>query len=340
MTGRTFIIVFAVTVLVVRTAGQEYARPLNRVVNQNVQVEHCFGGGEFTEGPAVAPDGTVYFCDLTFEGTGEGRRGHLWAYDPGTGKCIRYRSPSNMANGLEFDSAGHLIIAEGGDSTGGRLTSLDPKTLQITVLTTGFRGARFNSPNDLVSARDGTVYFSDPLYDGRQHRQQPVMGVYRRSPAGEVTLCTGDVPMPNGIALSPDGNTLYVGCYDEGSSDVQPARPRSMAVYAFGIGMDGSLGKRHTLITFGDDAGPDGIAVDAQGNIFVAVRNDEHPGIGLYTPTGEEAGFVELPEVPSNLTFDRSPTAQRVYVTAGTGLYRVTWTRDCPCKPAGSGEKH
>ncbi|MCC6396948.1 MAG: SMP-30/gluconolactonase/LRE family protein [Bacteroidetes bacterium] len=287
------------------------------------QLEHLFDGGEFTEGPAVAPDGFVYFSDLTFGESQPSYAGHIWRYDPRTGACGTFRSPSNMSNGIEFDLAGRMIVAEGGGSGGGRITRTDMSTGKTGILAGSFGGLQFNSPNDVVVDAQGRIYFTDPRYGDSRTIRQPVMGVYRIDTTAVVARLIEDVPMPNGVALSPDGGTLYVGGFDEGETENPPLRPKHMAVYAYALTRSGTIASRKVLLDFGSRDGPDGMTVDPEGNLYVAVRDETRPGVGVYDPQGSEIGFIALPEIPSNVVFDRPPYAGRLYITAGRGLYRL-----------------
>lgn len=304
-----------------RTTDADTAGAHNRVLVYGL--EHLFDGGEFTEGPAVAPDGSVYFSDLTFADTGARYSGHIWRFDNRTGSCRIYRSPSNMSNGIAFDAAGRMIIAEGDGSGGGRVVRTDLGSGKTDILAASFGGAPFNSPNDLTIGRDGRIILTDPRYGDAGSVQQPVMGVYAIDTAGVVSLLIRDVPMPNGVALSPDGRTLYVGCFDEGAPEGSPPRPKRMALYAYPLLTSGAAGRGRVLVDYGARDGPDGIEVDCAGRLVVAVRDEARPGVAVYDSGGSEIGFIPLPEIPSNVAFDRPPHVNRLYITAGRGLYRV-----------------
>lgn len=291
----------------------------------SVAVEHLFSGGVFTEGPAVATDGMVYFSDLMFDDTSSGPKGRIWAFDPATGQCSVFLSPSYMSNGLLFHEKGSLIVAEGEGPGGGRITQIDLTSKKIDILAELFDGKPFNSPNDLCFARDGKILFTDPWYGEARDLPQRVSGVYEIAPGVGPRLLISDIPSPNGIALSPDGSTLYVGCYNEGAPSGRPSGGRTMAIYAYAIGADGSPTGRRTLVDYGERDGPDGLDVDADGYLFAAVRDGARPGIAVYDQQGRELRFITLPEVPSNLAFDPPPHANRIYVTAGGGLYRLTF---------------
>src|SRR4029077_16840551 len=118
------------------------------------------------------------------------------------------------SNGLTFDPQGRLVAAEHGN----RRISRTEKDGSITVLADRYEGKRLNSPNDLVSRRNGDIYFTDPggLYRSYPQgttppaRELDFNGVYRIPNGGKIELLTKDVPYPNGIAFSPDEKKLYV----------------------------------------------------------------------------------------------------------------------------------
>ena len=83
------------------------------IIPPGAKLEVLFDGAFFSEGPAVAFDGSVYFSDITFSMESGMQAGHIWRYDPKTGKTAIFRSPSGMSNGLKFDAMGRLIAAEG-----------------------------------------------------------------------------------------------------------------------------------------------------------------------------------------------------------------------------------
>ena len=111
------------------------------------------------------------------------------------------------------------------DSGSRTISRLDLTTRQKTVLAERYQGHRFNSPNDLVLARNGAIYFTDPPYglagiNESPLKEQPVNGVYRLDPDGNVTLIDGSLTFPNGILLSPDGRTLAVTLTLTGASQI------------------------------------------------------------------------------------------------------------------------
>src|SRR5262249_37603851 len=136
------------------------------IVPPGAQLEKVFDGGLIlTEGVAVAPDGMVYFSDITFSHISKAKNGvieavHIWKFDPRTGKATIFRSPSGMSNGIKFDAEGNMIVAEGADFGGRRVTRTDMKTGKSYILAALFEGRPLNSPNDIAIDEQGRIYFS------------------------------------------------------------------------------------------------------------------------------------------------------------------------------------
>lgn len=312
------------------------------IVPPNVQVEKLFEGKYLTEGVTVAPDGLAYFSEISFshlsrDKSGAIEAGYIWKFDPATKKTTIFRSPSGMSNGLKFDAAGNLIAAEGADYGGRRVTRTDMKTGKATIIAGMFEGRPFNAPNDITIDLKGRIYFSDPRYLGHEPLEQPVVGVYRIDPDGKVTRIITDAGKANGVAISPDQKTLYVVSNDNGSTGMErlskgsqdppekiapPMRKGLMALLAYDLAADGTAKYRETLVDYAPYDGPDGLVVDTDGNLYVAVRAENRPGIYVYSPKGKELGYIKT-EVPTNVGFARGADAGVLYITAGTSLFRV-----------------
>ena len=202
-----------------------------------------------------------------------------------------------------------------------------------------YQGKRFNAPNDLCIDTKGRIYFSDPRYLGEEPRELAHRAVYRIDPDGTVIEITHDVEKPNGVALSPDERTLYVGDHNNGTDKIDPAAPPpkigAMKVYAFGLGPDGRVaGARRTLVDFGPENGCDGICVDIKGNIYLTCRSLKRPGLMVIDPTGKEIAFVptgppnqaagtEPVGLPSNCEFGIGGEDTMLYLTIDKSLYRI-----------------
>lgn len=288
--------------------------------------------GGLTEGPAVASDGSIYFSDIPMlKG-----RGMILRFDPDSKQTSVFTDDSGMSNGLVFDFAGRLIACEGANHGGRCLSRWDVATKTKTVLADRFDGKRFNALNDNCLDAKGRVYFTDPRYVGPEPRELDRMSVYRLDPqGGKVELITSQVSKPNGIALSPDGRTMYLADNDNGGDDVlKPSKQGDMKIYAFPLDADGKpAGERRTIVDFGDRKGCDGMAVDVAGNLYLTVREPSRPGVLVVDPTGKELAFIPTGPagqtgdkpigLPSNVEFGLGDAANILYVTVDVSLYRI-----------------
>jgi gluconolactonase len=214
-----------------------------------------------------------------------------WSAKAGPGEWSR---PSGYGGGespsLAEPGTNGLILGRGGilaaDSGNRCVVRIDLKTKARRVLASRFEGKRFNSPNDLVLARDGAIYFTDPPYGLRgggasTARELDFTGVYRLSPAGELTVIDRTVS-PNGVGLSPDGKTLY-------------ATDRSDWV-AWTLDAAGRPGARRLFISRDVVTGGDGFKVDAAGNLWASSRD----GVSIFSPAGKRLGIIRSDQVISN----------------------------------------
>ena len=247
------------------------------------------------EGPQwVQADGVLLFSDASAD--------TIYQLDADDEVSV-FRTPSHFSNGLAVNRKGRLIIAESGTR---KITLLEGDGT-VTALAESFEGARLNQPNDLVIRSDGTVYFTDPAFGGAVATAElDFRGVFRISPDGDlIAEHRGDTEQaPNGVALSPDESLLYLAQY---SAD---------EIWAFDVAADGSLSDARTFVATGN--GPDGLAVDQAGNVFVATIE----GIEVFTPDGTAAGVIEVPLTPSNCAFGGTD-GRTLFITARDGLYRV-----------------
>ena len=304
------------------------------IVAPNAKLEEVFADAFFTEGAAVAPDGTVYFSDITFTSQSGMQAGHIWKYDPETGKTRIFRSPSGMSNGIKFDARGRMLVAEGADYGGRRVTRADLQTGKAEIIAGLFEGRPFNAPNDITIDEMGRIYFSDPRYLGHEPVEQPAMGVYRIDLDSTIHRIITDAGKPNGVAVSPDQKTLYVVSNDNGSLGTfrlpldAPLHKGRMALLAYDLGRDGSAKFREVLVDYSPQDGPDGLVADVEGNLYVAVRDTTRFGVVVYSPGGKELAYIPTPEIPTNVAFGRGERRRTLYVTAGGSLYRIRVKKD------------
>jgi gluconolactonase len=280
-------------------AGEFTPTAQDRYVPPGSTLEVLWNDGEFTEGPARAPDGSIYFSDI-------GNR--IMRFDPKTGKTEVYRHPSGRSNGLKFDAQGRLVACEGADGGNRRISITEPSG-QVRTLADRWNGKRFNAPNDLAIDASGNVYFTDPLYVGGERREIDFEGVFLVSPSGAVTLATRDVQKPNGILISADGRTVYV-------ADTNSDPKGNHHLTAFRVQADGTLADKRILYDFGPDRRPiDGMAMDAAGNIYAACGTGERAGLYIFGPAGEQLAFVKMPGDPTNAAFGGPSEPTTLYLT-------------------------
>jgi len=298
------------------------------IIDSNSKIKEVFAGGEglLLEGPAMAPDGTLYFTDITFTHVEGMKAGIIWNYNPNTGETKVFRSPSGMANGLSFDIDGNLIACEGADFGGRRVIKTDMKTGKSIIVSGLFNKRPFNAPNDLVIDNNGRIYFTDPRYFGKESVDQPVDGVYRIDTDGTVNLIIANASKPNGIAFSPDYKTLYVANFDfngaSGSLPEEfkgPTSETSGSILEYTLLPDGNVQFKGTLIALMND-GPDGIKVDTEGNIYIALGEK----IGVYSSKGAKLTEIEIPnKSATNLCFGRGKWSRTLFITTSKKLYTI-----------------
>ena len=330
-------------------AAEEAPKPTgDAIVSPDARLELLFTRtapikGGLTEGPAVAPDGSIYFSDIAFGAD----KGMILRFDPKTRRTTVLAADSHKSNGLKFDAEGRLLACEGADGGGRCVARWDVESKKREVVADRYLGKRFNSPNDLWLDRVGNVYFTDPRYLGDEPRELKHEAVYRLNRDGTVVEITHDVEKPNGIALSPDGASLYVADHNSGSEHVDrggPLKHGAMKVYAFPLGRDGLVaGPRKTLVDFGAEAGCDGMTLDRRGNLYLAVRSLKRPGVLVLDPTGKEIAFIptgpsqpgaKSPKgIPANCCFGVGPESKVLYVTVDTSLYRIPLRVEGPAAP-------
>jgi gluconolactonase len=281
---------------------------LDVLVPPDVRLERVAGGFEFTEGPAWTADGALLFSSPNTNAI------YRWAP---TGVVSLFRPKSGYSgtdigcfrqpgsNGLAFSPDGLLTICQHGNR---RVLRVNPHG-DTTVLADRYDGRRLNSPNDLVYASDGTLYFTDPPFGLRDPDATELgwSGVFCVRD-GEVTLVTDELAGPNGVALSPNERFLYVGNWAEDAKVV--------------MRYDLESGARGTVLADltdepGEDA-IDGLEVDADGNLYVCGPG----GIWVLAPDGARLGLLRLPEAPHNLAFGDAD-GRTLYVTAETSVYRL-----------------
>jgi gluconolactonase len=281
------------------------------VVAADTPIELLKEGFKGTEGPVALPDGSLIFTET------QANRITRIAADGSTSTFV---DDSNGANGLGFAANGDLYAVQ----------VLKPQVGIVhpygsaRVLADKYEGAPFGRPNDLVVDRQGNVYFTDsgPNPGAAGAASAAPAGppparpaVYRITRAGALQRLAADIERPNGIQLSPDEKVLYV------------ANTAGEYVLAYDIRPDGSLGPRRNFARLegwrrldngSTSSGADGLAVDAQGRLYVAST----AGIQVFDDQGRALGIIALPKPPQNLAF-AGPDKRALYVVGRGSAWRI-----------------
>jgi gluconolactonase len=258
------------------------------------------GPFNFTEGPLYDGNGGILFTNLTF---GNLINSDIIRYDIAAGTTQNLVPSSGGANGLYRDLDGKIVSMDGGTRRVSRRSPTNLNTIEES-LASQFNGVAFNSPNDVVIDSTGGIYFSDPDYNNNHSQPE---SVYYINSAGALTrILTGFATnaRPNGIALSPDQSTLYVALQAQG-------RIMAYDVTSPGVVTNGSI-----FATPGV-AGPDGMTIDAVGNLYGAVQN----AVYAWNPAGVKLFEIPMPQNPTNVEF--GPDGDTLYITAGNALYSI-----------------
>jgi len=271
------------------------------------------GAFESLEGPLwVAAQNALLFSDVVEK---NGPAAHIYRFDPAARSYAVVPTPETSptsTNGLAVDPQGRLIATE---RYNGRLVRIEADG-KLTVLASRWPaadGPALNAPNDVVVRADGNIYFTDSDWGVRTDVAHAPMAVYRVSPAGDLSRVL-ELQKPNGIALSPDGTTLYVGSDTQGK------------VWRLPLDGSGAAGQPTLLI---DGASvpdgfkvPDGICVDDAGNLYVTNNDDAVKAIVVFDPAGHLLGRIAIPFRPSNCTFGGADR-RTMYVTTLHAVFEL-----------------
>jgi gluconolactonase len=298
-------------------AVERHDARLDAVIPRDARLEKLADGFAWVEGPVWdAASGALLFSDIPTNSVFRWSPAlgvRLFLRPSGYSGAAPFRGREPGANGLAFDAEGRLVLCEHGDR---RITRLERDGTR-TVLADRYRGKRLNSPNDVALRPDGELWFTDPPFGlpeafADPARELSFTGVFRRTAAGDVVLATDELSAPNGIGFSPDGKTLYVSNAD-----------RSWPVWmTYPVREDGSLGEgrvfadgRAWLARF--PGVPDGLDVDAAGNVFAAGPG----GVYVFAPDGTHLGTLRTGVATSNVAFDAD--GAELYITADRAVHRI-----------------
>ncbi len=294
------------------------------IIPEGAMLETLWEEGGFTEGAAAGPDGLMYFSD--FAQPFDARPARVMKFNPVTGAIGIHAPDSKMANGLMFTRDGRLIACTASPLGGQRaLVEIKPDG-SLSPIVERYEGKRFNSPNDIVIHPDGSIYFTDPKYVGPEKMELDSYDVYRLDSEGTLLRLKTGITKPNGIILSEDASTIFIAETDNGTAEAEsnPDAVRGrMTLNAFRLRKDGTPGRKRVIVNFGDELGIDGMTMDTDGHLYAAVRSEETFGIYIFTQRGQELGYIQTPQLPTNCCFGKGKESGTLYVTAGAGFYRI-----------------
>jgi gluconolactonase len=271
----------------------------------DAQLERLWTGAIWSEGPVWLPGaGAVRWSDIP--------NNRILQYDRASGETVVYDDNPEYTNGRTLDLAGQVVQC----SHGRRRVERDVDGVVTSIIDT-VDGHRFNSPNDVVVASDGAIWFTDPPYgimpaEVEGHAGEQEYGgchVFRYDEStGELRAVITELVHPNGLAFSPDESVLYVadtGPVEEGAEH---------GIHRYDV-VDGTC--RNGRV-FADPGTSDGFRVDVEGRIWTSSET----GVVVYAPDGVELLRIPVPERVSNVAFG-GPDGDELYITATTSLYRI-----------------
>jgi gluconolactonase len=289
---------------------------LDAVLAADAAVENLGSGFRWSEGPVWDPaQGALLFSDVPEN------RVYRWKDGAGISVSLEpsgftgevYNGRERGSNGLTIDPQGRLTLCQHGDRRVARLAA-DGKS--FTTIIDRVDGKRFSSPNDLCFDKAGILFFTDPPYGLPSDTKQETAfnGVYRLGTDGKLTVIANELSRPNGVALSPDEKTLYVGSTEA----------KEPFIKAYALNPDGTVASSHiffdgsALMKAGRGGGFDGLRVDAQGNVWTSGPG----GILIISPAGKHLGSILTGRPTANCAFGDADH-MTLYITSNESLLRV-----------------
>jgi gluconolactonase len=311
-----FLLINILTLFVVLAQSSEAGKitrlnkEFDRIISVDSKPEKVASGFIFTEGPLWHIDNFLIFSDIPAN--------RIYKLDA-SGKAEVFMEKSGYtgidsptgeigSNGLGYDQSGRLLLCQHGNR---QLVRIE-KDGKLTVLADKFEGKRLNSPNDVVCRKDGTIFFTDPSWgleknSNKPKREIPFNGVYRYF-EGRVYLIDSTLVKPNGIALSPDQQTLYVADMNK-------------KWYSYRLNSDGSVKNKKLFFdasAIQDIGHNDGMKVDVKGYVYCTGPN----GVMVFTPKGKHIGSIQFAEIAANIGWGDAD-GKTLYATCQTGVYRI-----------------
>jgi gluconolactonase len=239
----------------------------------DLRFERLAVGYRFTEGPAWSKDGYLIFSDTPSD--------RLLKWTPGQAVEV-FRTDAHGPAGNVFDVQGRLYTCE----TRTRRVTRTDKAGKIETVIERWDSKRLNAPAGIAASKNGSVYFTDPAFGSQtDQRELDFYGVYHIPVKGAVSLVAKFTGRPRGIAVSPNGRTLYVADAD------------ARNIRVFDLDGKGEAGNDRVLVAKVDGI-PGGIAVDEKGNLWVSAN-----GLAIFSPEGKKLHSIEMHDPVSACAF-------------------------------------
>lgn len=292
----------------------------NELVSADAKLEVIGSGFKWTEGPAWDKKrGHLYFSDIPNNKilTWDSKNGISEFLVPaGADHGIDDAYMAKGTNGIWYNSDDTILIC---NQNARSIDRMNLETGEREMLVRSIDGKAFNSPNDAVQAKDGTIFFTDPPYgqkDGYDSKglELDQKGVYQLSPNGDVTTLADDMLGPNGIGLSPDETHLYVSQSFDGAAIVRRFTRQEDGSYAV---------SEESWIDLGNYADennpgyPDGMAIDDKGNLFVTSAG----GVAVISPDGKVLGRIITGKATANCAFGEDGST--LFITSHDLLLKI-----------------
>ena len=292
---------------------------IDALIDKEAKIEVIAEGYQWTEGPLWIDEGQyLLFSEIpsnTIYKWSEEQGAELYIRPSGyTGTEERGGEPGS--NGLILDGQNRLVMCQHGDRQMARMASpLDKPTSSFETIIDRWEGKRFNSPNDAIYDSKGNLYFTDPPYGLVGNVNDPTkeidfQGVYRYSANGQLSLQVKGMTRPNGLALSPDENMLYIANSD----------PNQAIWNAYDVDEAGNLSGERLFYDVTGEPGkglPDGMKIDPQGNVWATGPG----GVWVFSSEGKVLGRIDSGEATSNCAFNKDYSI--LYMTCDDYVMRI-----------------
>lgn len=291
------------------------------LVPDSARLRHVVGGATWSEGPVWLPELAVLrWSDIPGD--------RILEVDPELGEVRVHRTGVEFTNGRTLDLEGHVVQC----SHGRRAVEREYPDGRLESIADSWNGRRLNSPNDVIVASDGAVWFTDPPYGivlpHEGHPGDPEYGgcyVFRIDPdTGTVDAVITDIEEPNGLAFSPDESVLYV---TDTSSALRQDGTGNHHILAYDVSTESVCDNRRIFAVI-EPGVADGIRVDEQGRVWSSSADS----VQIFAPDGELIGRIPVPEIVGNLCFG-GPAGDELYVAASTSIYRISTNTRAATRP-------